>query len=208
MSNNLSLLFFILFMTCIPCLSFAEKQVLPPEKIIYDSKTFLYDKTWENDEAYLEYNLDTDPENEIVISYMASNREKDDWDQTESLQSYYSRTKNQIKIIQTLAFYQIYDKKPNGYYEAVKTIAGSDRLGKVFLIDTGPDKPKAIGILNAWGERSVNLEILQYKDGGYGIISDSTARLKDNNTINEPVIFDSGFVWFPKKNKIEVLRIE
>jgi hypothetical protein len=200
-------LFWAVFLT-LPgvTLCLAEKPVEPPKKIYYDSKPFVHNPAWENNEVYLEANIDLDPEKEIVTGFMGTYKPKDEVSGEESLQAYYLRKKNYIPIIQNLAFYQIYDKKPSGFYEAVKTITGADQLGRVFLVNTETADTAAIAILSPTGERALSLEIFQWRQGGYRLVTNDSAHVPDNNldSIKNSVVFGSGIVWDPEKNTIEL----
>ncbi|MBI5873633.1 MAG: hypothetical protein HZB36_05770 [Candidatus Omnitrophica bacterium] len=200
-------LFWAIFLTLSnSTLCLAKKPVEPPKKIYYDSKPFVHNPAWENNQIYIEANLDLDPEKEIVIGFMGTYKPKDEVSGEESLQAYYMRKKNYIPIIQNLAFYQIYDKKSSGFYEAVKTITGADQIGRVFLVNTGTDDTAAIAILSPTGERAISLEIFQWRQGGYGIVANESAHVPDNNldSITNSVAFGSGIVWEPEKNTIEL----
>ncbi|HAJ56192.1 MAG TPA: hypothetical protein DCL35_00290 [Candidatus Omnitrophica bacterium] len=186
----------------------AEKLVEPPKKIHYDSKAFAYNKAWKDDESYIEANLDMDPEKEIIINFMATYKPKEKMADEESRQDYYTRKKKEIPIVQNMAFYQIYDKKPSGYYETVKTITGSDRLGRIFLVKIEQGAPLGIAILSPVGERAIDLEILLWKHGGYSMVFSKIEHTADNDldSAKDRMIFGSRFVWDPGKNTIETIE--
>ena len=150
-----------------------DKKVQPPKKIEHDGITLNYNPSWKDKEIYMEENLDLDPENEIIIGFVAGHKEEKETKEIEDSKDLFFKNLKEAKelpLIQNYAFYQIYDKKPNRYYEKIKTISGMDRLGSIEIIRLDPNEPPAIFILSPGGERYLELSIYQWKSGGYVLI--------------------------------------
>ncbi|MFH1690971.1 MAG: hypothetical protein ABIC68_00155 [Candidatus Omnitrophota bacterium] len=160
---------------CIPILIFLvqnialaqsePRKIKPPKKIEYDSKIYRYDPSWEDKDTYLETNLDEDEDNEIIISFMGSFKPEIE-DKREDYKPF-TREKKEIAIIKHQAFYQIYDKGLDGYYQPVRTFTGMDQSGRIELIELDGYHPKAIAIYSPGGRDYLDLSIYLWQEGGY-----------------------------------------
>ncbi len=163
-----------------------EKKVSPPKKIDYNNKIYRYDPSWQNKEAYIETNLDRDTDNEIIISFMGTfkpEREKNNKDPQP-----FTREKKEILIIEHQAFYQIYDKGINGYYEPVKMLTGMDQPGRIEVIKLDDKNTGAIAFYSPGGLNYLDLSIYLWQDGGYRLIfNHGGAQNIYVDTVNQPV---------------------
>ncbi len=148
----------------------ARAMVRFPQKIDHDDKTLTRNPSWKDKEIYLQANLDDDPDQEIVIGFIATYKPTDDLDLREDKIPYQPANKKYIPIIQNYAFYQIYDKGPDGYYKLVKTISGMDRPGRVEVVRLDEENPSALVVFGPGGERYMDLSIYQWREGGYRLI--------------------------------------
>ncbi len=150
-----------------------EKKIEPPKRIEYDGLILKYNPSWKDREIYMEENLDKDPEKEIIIGFMAGHKEIKENEEVEDSKELILKPlaeKDDISIIQNYSFYQIYDKRPSGYYEPVKTINGMDRLGSIKVLRIEKEEPPMIFVLSPGGENYLDLSIYQWKEGGYTLI--------------------------------------
>ena len=171
--RKITIVLLIIFLYQPLVFALADKKVQPPKKIEYDGITLNYNPSWKDKEIYIEENLDRDPENEIIIGFVAGHKEEKETKEIEDSKDLFFKNLKEAKelpLIQNYAFYQIYDKKPNRYYEIIKTISGMDRLGSIEIIRLDPDEPPAIFILSPGGEHYLELSIYQWKSGGYVLI--------------------------------------
>jgi hypothetical protein len=154
-----------------PCC--AEKLVTPPQKIYYDDRRLTYNPAWQEKEIYKEADLDGDGTKEIVIGFIASYKPVKDPMEDEKNQSLgitAASSERDIPVVSNYVFYQIYDKKPNGYYELAKTINGMDRLGRIDIVELGPNNPPLFFILSPGGEHYLDLCVYQWRNGGYQLL--------------------------------------
>ncbi len=171
-------IFFLCFLLLLPGTLLAQhvqKKVKPPKKITYGDKILTLNPAWQNKEVYLEANLDNDPNTEIIIGFVATYEPRSQVDLDEERITYVPPTKKEIPIIQNYAFYQIYDKGPDGYFKLVKTIPGMDQLGKVEIVKLDEKNPNTIAIFSPGGEHYLDLSLYQWKEGGYRLIFDQSS---------------------------------
>jgi hypothetical protein len=170
MMKKLIFSFCALFLLVIP-LAHAQilvRKVTPPKQIDHDERTLNYNLAWQDEETYCEADLDDDPENEIIISFVATYKPK--IEPLEDKKQTYLPPKKELPILQNYAFTQIYDRDAGGHYKLVKTFTGMDRLGKVEILNLNDKGPKAIALFSPGGERYVDLSIYQWHEGGYRLL--------------------------------------
>ena len=160
---------FLFFMATLAQAQTETRKVTPPRKIEYEDKTLTYNPTWKDQETYIEANIDSDTDKEIIISFVASYKPVKDV-VSDKAQTPFSVPKEEIPLIENHSFYQIYDLGLNGHYELIKTMTGMDRLGQVEIFSLDKNKPNAIAILSPGGERYTDLSIYQWSQGGYRLI--------------------------------------
>ncbi len=148
----------------------AYKEVTAPKRIERDGQQLLYNPSWKDKEIYIETNLDDDPENEIIIGFVAGYKEEIEPQKEDDIERTYFQKQKEIPLIQNFAFYQIYDKMPGGYFKNIKTINGMDRLGKIEIVKLNEEDPPAIFILSPGGENYLDLSVYQWRNGGYTLI--------------------------------------
>lgn len=145
-----------------------DRKVAPPKQIDHDERTLKYNSAWQDEETYLEADLDDDPEKEIIISFVATY--KPPAEPLDEKGPSYMPKKRELPILQNYAFTQIYDMDPGGHYKLVKTFSGMDRLGKVEILALSESGPKALALFSPGGERYVDLSIYQWHEGGYRLL--------------------------------------
>lgn len=201
------LLLSILVLT-IPCAAvFAQpqkKKIEPPQKIEYEGDLLSYNPSWKNKEIYLEANLENNPQPEIIIGFVATYKPPVSAKKREDIEQSYLPQKKEIAILQNHAFYQVYHKGAGGRYELSKIFSGMDRLGEVKIIALGEKGPNAIALLSPGGENYLELEIYQWKDGGYRLLFNrGSSHGIEIDSRKNPVLIRIGeetFSWSPQDN--------
>lgn len=153
-----------------------ERKIFPPKKILYNDKNYYYDPGWQNKETYLETNLDGDEDDEIVIGFMASFKQEKETP-TEAPRPF-TREKREIAIIEHQAFFQIYDKGLDGYYEPIKMFTGMDQPGRIELVKLDDKHPRAIAIYSPGGQNFIDLSVYLWKEGGYRLMLNQSGTQK------------------------------
>lgn len=202
----------VLFLT--PCS--AEKLVSPPQKIYHDGRILTYNPAWQDKEIYIEADLDGDNDREIIIGFVATYKPVKDTlkeDENRSLAIAVPAQKKEITLVSNYAFYQIYDKKPSGYYELAKTISGMDQLGRIDVGELDKKDPPLLFVLSPGGEHYLDLCVYRWKNGGYQLLFNKGSshgielNLKEKLFRVRTARVDEGgktiwdvFVWIPEKN--------
>lgn len=160
------------FGACAPLAAFAENKVQPPKKIEHDGLILIHNTAWQDQEAYIETDLDGDPDKEILITFISTYKPKKEAQDKESsdydIQS--RKFKEEIPIIQNYAFAQVYDKKANGFFECVKTFSGMDRPARVEIKTLDGYSAPALFIFSPGGERYTDFSVYQWENGGFRLI--------------------------------------
>lgn len=175
MKINILLLAAILLGMTAPLAAAEGKKAQPPKKIEHDGLILTYDPAWQDQEAYIEANLDDDAEDEVIISFIAAYKPKKER-ADEERSAYFLQTrrpKEEIPIIQNYAFYQVYDRKPGGYFECVRTFSGMERPGRVKIITLDEGAAPAVFIFSPGGEHYTDLSVYRWKSGGFRLLFNS-----------------------------------
>lgn len=166
--------------------TYKERKISPPKKILYNDKNYYYDPDRQNKETCLETNLDGDEDDEIVIGFMANFKQEKEAPAEEPLP--FTRQKREIAIIEHQAFYQIYDKGLDGYYEPIKMFTGMDQPGRIELVKLDDNHPRAIAIYSPGGQNFTDLSIYLWKEGGYRLMLNQSGTQKIYvDAISKPV---------------------
>lgn len=144
------------------------KKITAPGKIEYDNKIYKYNPAWQNQEIYLEANLDDEPNNEVIIGFISTYRP--DPIGIDETRSSASKGKKGPGPSLNHAFYQIYKKGFDEKYHAIKTISGMDRPGRAEIINLGNKETPLLVFFSPGGEHYTDLMIYRWQKGGYRLL--------------------------------------
>lgn len=178
----------IILLTSVVSSAQGNNEITPPKKIYYDNLRLNYNPSWKDEEIYIADNLDNDPEDEVIISFVATYKPLSE--RRENNKPMVLAMKDQeIPIIHNYIFYQIFDKGLDGYYNLIKTITGMDQMGKIKILTLDDLGPKAIAIFNYGGKTYTDLSIYRFQEGGYRLIFNRGANaditISDDNSAVE-----------------------
>lgn len=159
------------------------RKVTPPKKIEYDDMLLTYNPAWQDEETYLEANLDADPEPEIIISFVADYKTEPK-KKKEDIKPF-QQEKQELLPVYNYVFYEIYDQGPDKTYRLIKTINGLDRPGHVQLLTLEKGRPPAILLVSPGGTHYKDIQVLQWQEGGYRSIFSQGTR-DDVHVIDDP----------------------
>ncbi len=126
----LSLFFFCV---CAMTASAVEKKSLIPQKFTYKNSQYQYDPYWRDEEIWLEANLDSDGEKEVIVAFGAIAQNSSD--------------------IQRGYFWQIYDKKGKNY-QVVKTGRAGNYPCNILVYDLDNDGSNEVIV---YGKSSIDI---------------------------------------------------
>lgn len=212
-SENTSIALLVLLLLTHPCAAqeTKERKVTPPKWMEYDEKVLRYDPSWQDKEIYIEANIDDDPEEEVIIGFVAFYKPEE---KNKDVVPFTVPEKVLIPL-EYYVFYQIYDSGIDGHYKLVKSLSGMDRLGKIEIFKVAKDSPPVLAILSPGGESYTDLCVYQWREGGYRLLlSEGTSQAVTIDASKLPPVIQIGpdaFLWkdgFKKegertKNKVD-----
>lgn len=214
MDNNIQKKLFFSFAFCclvLPVCAALAQQVTPPKKIEYDGMELTYNPAWRDQETYLEADLDNDPENEIIISFVSMYKTEPERKEEKNVP--YVREKKELLPIYNYVFYQIYDFGPDKNYAPVRTYTGMDRPGSVIIFPVEEEKTPAIAFISPGGDTYKEIRVIQWQDGGYRQILSADTRgevtIDPEKFPGEIITKEEKYVWdvsgktFEKADKIQ-----
>jgi hypothetical protein len=155
----------------------ADKKVTPPKTIAYQDKELRYDPTEQNQETYLEENLDDDPEPEVIISFAASYKPPSPVEPREDVKPL-TAAPRVIPIIEHYTFFQVYDSEAGGLYRLVKTLNGMGRIGTVTLVRPKPGSLPVMVFVSPGGETYADVSVYQWRNDGFRRLLNEGGKLR------------------------------
>jgi len=180
-----------------------------PRKTWYEGCDWTYDPAFQDGATYLEADLDGDPEDEVVIGYVATYKPPRERTQGPRM---FEIPQKQIPVIERRVFYKIYDRDAGGHWQCVHTSTGLEEPGKVLAYQLDPGEPTGLLIISTAGKTYLDIRLHQWREGGY--------RLLASTGISEPYAFstrnpamillpgtESVLFWSRKENKFVRHRV-
>ncbi len=185
----------------------AGPKIEPPKKIEYEGTLLSYNPSWKDEEAYLETNLDEDPEPEVVISFVAmyvteSKKTRED------PKPFTIIAEKELLPVYNYVFYQIYDLGPDKNYKLTRTFTGMDRPGQVYVMPLEKEKPPAVIFVSPGGTHYKDIVAYRWQEGGYrqifehGTSADVTVVTTPGKA--EIILGKDVYVWKAEKGRFEL----
>lgn len=150
-----------------PTAAAGPENIRAPEKIEYEGMLLTYNPAWKDKETRIEADLDMDTEIEVLLSFVATHKQRAEEPEKSGSFSVGASAKYQTPLLQNYTFTQIYDLQKNSRYTLVKTINGMDQLDEIILLYPDPAEPPMIAIFAKGGKTYRDLSIYQWREGGY-----------------------------------------
>jgi len=147
-----------------------EGRIAYPPKTRYDGRDWIRDTAWQDEEIYVEANLDEDEEKEVVIGYVGffkPRRERKEGPQM------FKIPQRDIAVIETRVFYKIFDRDAGGHWECVRTLTGLEHPGEIHIVGLPEGDTPGLLIISGGGKIYKDISLYQWHEGGYRFLGNT-----------------------------------